>query len=83
MMLTTVHSLWMRSIIYQFEMQSKLLRVLQEGEVRPVGSNQTEKLNVRVIAASSSPLKRLVDENKFREDLIFPFICLSNLIFQI
>lgn len=54
-----------------FNMQSKLLRVLQEGEVRPVGSNQTEKVNVRIIAASSSPLKALVDKNEFREDLFF------------
>ncbi len=54
-----------------FDMQSKLLRVLQEGEIRPVGSDKTYKVNVRILAASSSPLKALVDNNKFREDLFF------------
>ena len=38
-----------------FDMQAKLLRVLQEGEIRPVGSNQMHKVNVRIITASSSP----------------------------
>jgi transcriptional regulator with GAF, ATPase, and Fis domain len=53
------------------EMQSKLLRVLQDEEIRPVGSNQTRKVNVRVITASSSSLQKLVRENKFREDLFY------------
>ena len=53
------------------DMQSKLLRVLEEGEVRPVGSNKTFKTNVRIISASSTPLKKLVDENLFREDLFY------------
>ncbi len=54
-----------------YDMQSKLLRVLEEGEVRPVGSDQTININVRIIAASSIPLKNLVDENLFREDLYY------------
>lgn len=54
-----------------YDMQSKLLRVLEEGEVRPVGSDQTIDINVRIIAASSVPLKNLVDENLFREDLYY------------
>jgi DNA-binding NtrC family response regulator len=54
-----------------FDMQSKLLRVLQEGEFRPVGSDKIVKTNVRIIAASSIPLKTMVDEKAFREDLFF------------
>jgi Nif-specific regulatory protein len=54
-----------------FNMQSKLLRVLQEGEIRPVGSNKTLSVSVRVIAASSYSLKKLVKKNEFREDLFF------------
>lgn len=53
------------------EMQSKLLRVLQDQEIRPVGSNQTRKLNVRIVAASSLSLRKLVTESKFREDLYY------------
>lgn len=53
------------------EMQAKLLRFLQEGEIRPIGSNETIKVDVRIIAASSIWLKHLVEEQKFREDLFF------------
>lgn len=53
------------------EMQSNLLRVLQEGELRAVGSSQLIKVDVRFIAASSIPLRDLVVEKKFREDLYF------------
>jgi two-component system response regulator PilR (NtrC family) len=52
-------------------MQAKLLRVLQEEEIRPVGSNQTCKTNVRVIAATNKSLESLVSEGKFREDLYY------------
>jgi len=54
-----------------FDMQSKLLRMLQDEEIRPVGSNQIRKVNVRIITASSSSLQKLVTENKFREDLYY------------
>jgi transcriptional regulator with GAF, ATPase, and Fis domain len=54
-----------------FDMQSKLLRVLQENEIRVIGSNQIVKINVRIIAASSPPLRDLVDNKKFREDLYY------------
>lgn len=54
-----------------YDMQSKLLRVLQENQVRPVGSDKTIVTDVRIIAASSVPLKELVNNNKFREDLFF------------
>jgi transcriptional regulator with GAF, ATPase, and Fis domain len=53
------------------EMQAKLLRVLQEGEVRPVGSDRSIHTNVRIVTASSMPLKKMVEEQKFREDLFF------------
>ncbi|MEN8192093.1 MAG: sigma-54-dependent Fis family transcriptional regulator [Bacteroidota bacterium] len=53
------------------EMQAKLLRVLQESEIRPVGSNETRKVDVRIITASSKSLKKLVEKQKFREDLFY------------
>ncbi|RMF59259.1 MAG: sigma-54-dependent Fis family transcriptional regulator [Calditrichaeota bacterium] len=53
------------------EMQAKFLRVLQEGEVRPVGSNRARKIDVRIVSASSESLKELVVEKRFREDLFY------------
>jgi two-component system response regulator AtoC len=52
-------------------MQSKLLRVLQEGEVRPVGSNKTQRVDVRVVGASNKDLPTMVRARTFREDLYF------------
>jgi formate hydrogenlyase transcriptional activator len=53
------------------EVQSKLLRVLQEGEFERLGSPRTIKVNVRVIAATSRDLRAMVEEGKFREDLFY------------
>lgn len=52
-------------------MQAKLLRVLQEGEVRPVGASKKVKIDVRLVTASNKDLARMVDEGKFRQDLFF------------
>lgn len=54
-----------------YEMQSKLLRVLQEKTFYRVGGTVPVKSNVRVIAASNQPMERLVEENRFRRDLYY------------
>ncbi|HTV32714.1 MAG TPA: sigma-54 dependent transcriptional regulator, partial [Methylocella sp.] len=51
--------------------QVSLLRFLQEGEVKPLGSDRTLHADVRIIAASNKPLKQLVKAGAFREDLYF------------
>ena len=52
-------------------MQTKLLRLIQEGEFKRVGENLIRKANVRLIVASNIPLKKLVTEGKFRQDLYY------------
>jgi two-component system response regulator AtoC len=53
------------------EMQAKLLRVLQEKEIRPVGSNQKVKVDVRVVAATNRDLETEYRNGTFRKDLYF------------
>jgi transcriptional regulator with GAF, ATPase, and Fis domain len=53
------------------DMQSKFLRFLQEKEFRVIGANEVKKIDVRIIAASSVPLLKLVKEKKFREELYY------------
>jgi formate hydrogenlyase transcriptional activator len=53
------------------ELQAKLLRVLQEGEFERLGSNQTQRVNVRLVAATNGDLLKLVSEKRFRSDLYY------------
>lgn len=54
-----------------YNLQVKLLRVIQEREMMPVGSDEPVKLDIRIIAATNKDLKQLVNEEKFREDLYY------------
>lgn len=55
----------------ELNFQLKLLRFLQEREIRPLGASKPKQVDVRVIAATNRDLQKLVDEGKFREDLWF------------
>ncbi|HFA52123.1 MAG TPA: sigma-54-dependent Fis family transcriptional regulator [Bacteroidetes bacterium] len=53
------------------DMQVKMLRFLQFGEIRPVGSTETKIVNCRIIAATNRNLEKLIEEEKFRKDLYY------------
>jgi len=53
------------------EVQSKLLRAIQEKEIRPLGSSKIEKFEARILAATNRDLKKAVQEGRFREDLFY------------
>ena len=52
-------------------MQAKLLRVLETGDIRRLGNNQSKRVDVRVICATHRDLEKMVQEDEFREDLMF------------
>ncbi len=53
------------------ELQVKILRVLQENEIQPLGATHPIKVDVRIIAATNRNLEKLIEEGKFREDLYY------------
>ena len=61
----------MKSVKLRTELQIKLLRVIQESEIMPVGFHQPKKVDVRIIASTNRDLKAEVAANRFRQDLFF------------
>lgn len=55
----------------RIELQAKLLRVIQENEVEPVGSDQVEKVDARIITATNKNLEKAIEQGEFREDLYY------------
>ncbi len=53
------------------QIQAKILRLLQNKEIKPIGSNKPKKVNVRILCATNRDLKDMVKQGKFREDLLY------------
>jgi transcriptional regulator with GAF, ATPase, and Fis domain len=54
-----------------FNLQARILRVIQNGEVKPLGATQTKRVDVRLISATNRDLRQMVADNQFRQDLFF------------
>lgn len=54
-----------------FNLQSKLLRVIETWEIKPLGSDKVKKVDVRLLSATNRNIKEMIDEKKFREDLFY------------
>lgn len=61
-------------------LQAKLLQVLQDGEIQPLGSNRTVRVNVRVLAATHRDLRQAIEQGTFREDLYYRLNVISIVI---
>lgn len=53
------------------ELQPKLLRILEDGEVTRIGGNKPKKIDVRIVSATNKDIRELIEENKFRKDLYY------------
>lgn len=57
--------------IMSLDTQAKILRALEDSEIRPVGSTMGIKVNVRLVCATNEPIQKLIDEKRFRQDLYY------------
>lgn len=60
-----------------FNLQSKLLRVIETWEIKPLGSDKVKKVDVRLLSATNRVIKEMIDEKKFREDLFYRIATVS------
>lgn len=60
-----------------FNLQSKLLRVIETWEIKPLGSDKVKKVDVRLLSATNRNIKEMIEEKKFREDLFYRIATVS------